>query len=282
MKKETHAFKLPRAGWKGQLTTYDAYSIDLEFLRIFLMDQGIAFEDMTVSNWEEYVDYRKQGPKKSFGFSAQGRSLSAARRLLGHLCIPKGEHPIWEVEWPEGVRKPPRIMTMGKREKLLVWAEGTYTPERNKALILLISNVGGRRFEIADALWERMDLEERTVWLLTKADDLKPRQWELKTFSPAAARALRAWKKIAPQDPRIFGLTKEGVSSLWKRAGANVGFKVSSHDFRRGLGKFMADNGVSDRVGMLVMGIRTHSVYLDYAEGAEPKLVMDSIWGEDG
>lgn len=281
MKLETHAFKLPKAGWKGQETTYTAYNVDLEFLEGFLNDRGIRLEEMTVAHWHEYVEYRKQGPKKSFGYSAQGRALSAVRRHLKQIGLPKGEHPLWKVEWPSGPRAPQRNVTEPQKDKLLEWAEGTHKPERNKALIHLISNVGGRRFEIADALWERMDLEERDVWLLTKADDLKPRDWEMKGFSPAAARALRKWKEIAPQDPRIFGLTKEGISSLWKRASAKVGFKVSSHDFRRGLGKWMADNGVSDTVGMQHMGLKTHSNYRNYTAGAEPKRVLDGIWGED-
>ena len=281
MSEGTRVFKLPKAGWKGQLTSYDAYNVDLSFLEDFLKDRGLTLPGMTDNHWHEYVEYRKQGPKKSFGYSAQGRALSAARSLLTHLGMPKGEHPLWDVEWPSGPRAPQRSVTKAQRDKLLAWAANTHKPERNQALIHLIWCIGGRRFEIADALWEHVDLEEREIWLLTKADDLKPRDWELKTYSHTAARALRLWKEIAPNNRRIFGLELEGISSLWKRAGAKVGFKVSSHDFRRGLGKFMADNGVSDTVGMQQMGLKDHSNYQNYTAGAEPKRVLDAIWGED-
>lgn len=279
MSEGTHVFKLPMAGWKGQLTTYDAYNVDLEFLEGFLKDRGLTLPDMKATHWDEYVEHRKQGPKRSFGFSAQGRALSAGRRYLRHIGIE--EHPLFEIEWPTGPRAPQRNVTKAQRDKLLAWAANTHKPERNQALIHLIWCIGGRRFEIADALWEHVDLEERSIWLLTKADDLKPRDWELKAYSHTATRALRQWKEIAPKDSKIFGLGPEGISSLWKRASAKVDFKVSSHDFRRGLGKFMADNGVSDTVGMQQMGLKNHSNYQNYTAGAEPKRVLDGIWGED-
>jgi len=279
MKVETHAFKLPKAGWKGSPYTLEGYNFDLAYLDKFLRKIGKWFWEMTEVHWDEHVEWRKNGPRKSFEFSAQKRALSAGRKMAENWGFE--DHPLFDVDWPTGSRKPPRSMNAKKFVKLLAWALGTHKPERNTGLLHLIRCVGGRRFEIADALWEMVDFDERSVWLLTKAEDLKPREWEKKFFSFTAANALLEWRVLSdPSDPRIFGLKKNGVSSLFKRASDKVGFRVSAHDFRRGLGKFMAENGVADRVGMAQMGLKSHRIYMDYTEGADTKFVLDDIWGD--
>jgi len=279
MKVETHAFKLPKAGWEGSPYTLEGYNRDLASLDKFLRMRGLWLWEMTEVHWGEFVEWSKHGPRESFEFSAQKRALSAVRKLLKHRGFER--HPLFKVKRPIGVRKPPRSITDQKMVKLLAWAEGTHKPERNTALLHLLRCVGGRRFEMAHALWEMVDFDERSIWLLTKADDLKPRHWEKKFFSHTAGNALLELKTVAdPNDARIFGLKKNGISSLFKRASAKVGFTVSAHDFRRGLGKFMAENGVADRVGMAQMGLKSHKTYMDYTEGAETKFVLDDIWGD--
>jgi hypothetical protein len=47
MRLETHAFKLPKAGWKGQLTTLSAYNDDLKFLKQFLEERELTLPGMT-------------------------------------------------------------------------------------------------------------------------------------------------------------------------------------------------------------------------------------------
>lgn len=284
MSEGTRGFKLPKAGWKGQLTTYDAYNVDLAFLEDFLKDRGLTLPGMTENHWHEYVEYRKQGPKLSFGYSAHGRALSAARRYLAHIGIPRGEHPIWDVEWPQGSRKIPRTLRESQKDKLLEVVKAMRHPLRDRALIELMWDIGGRRFELAEALWENIDLGQRTIWLLTKSDgrvgnQWRPREWELKRFGPKTAEALKEWKAMqGPGEPRILGLKKNGISSLFKRLSKKAGFKVSPHDFRRGLISRMKEKHVSDSLGMQLVGIKTHSIYDEYGAGARLQALDGILW----
>ena len=275
MKKETHAFKLPRAGWKGQPTTRDCYNLDLGYLENYLNKRRISLPDMTEQNWIDYVEYRKHGPRGSFDYSAQNRSLSASIRYLRYLGIE--DHPLFEVEKPTGARKPQRTLKLSQFHVLLGIVAGGRNPERDVALIRLMWDTGARSFELANALWEHVDLEERTVDLETKAARKKPRSWESKRFSPATSEALREWRGI--YDTRVvFGLTRDGIYSFFKRLSKKAGFRVSPHDLRRGLVAHMKEKHIADSLGMQQTGIRTHSIYDQYGQAARLQALDGKLW----
>ena len=270
------ALFISKRGFKGQSTTLEAYNRDLGYLGDWLEKKGLKIFEMTDDHWPEYVEYRNRGDH-SFQYKAQRRALSGARRWLREIAKIT-THPIFDVEWPQGVRKPQRTLKLSQRDKLLEEAKNTQKPERNTALIRALWDLGGREFEIADALWENVDLETRMIWLLTKAEDLKPRQWEQKRFGPRTAAALVLWQAQCDGDARIFGLTNNGISSVFKRFSVKVGFKVSPHDFRRGIGTYMAENGVSDRLAMKQLGLKHHGTYQRYSEAADLKALDGVIW----
>ena len=254
--------------WRGQETTREIYNRFLGYLEGWLNSQGLTIEKMTRSNWEQFIDFR------GWAYKAQRLGLSAARYWL-RQNVKHGSHPLFTVDWPQGVRKPQRTLKLSQRNKLLEVASTTRNPKRDTAIIRLLWDVGGRKFEIADALWDKTDLEDHTIWLLTKAEDLKPRQWELKRFSPETAEALGEWREKC--DTRcVFGL--KGITMVLRRLSAQAGFKVSPHDFRRGLISYMSESGVSDILGMQQTGIKTHSIYAQYGQGARLKALDGQIW----
>ncbi len=90
--------------------------------------------------------------------------------------------------------------------------------------------------------------------------------------------ALEQWRPLS-EDGRIFGLSREGVSSLIKRLSKRIGFQFSPHDIRRGAGSYMAENNIPDRIVRKQLGIRTHSVYQRYTERASLK-ALDKLWDD--
>lgn len=272
----TQFFNLPKAGWEGSERTREGYNIDLEALAKFLNMRGILLEDMTEQNWNEFVLWRKQGPKKSFEFSAQNRALSAGIRYLRYLGIE--DHPLFGVEKPTGARKPQRTLKLSQFNVLLGIVAGDRNPERDAALIRLMWWTGARSFEIANALWEHVDLEERTISLETKASRMQPREWETKRFSPATRDALSEWREISPHREYIFGLSRNGIYSFFKRLSRKAGFRVSPHDLRRGLVAHMKEKHIADSLGMQQTGIRTHSIYDQYGQAARLQALDGKLW----
>lgn len=264
------ALFVSKEGFKGQETTRELYNRHNGYLEDWMDSQGITIDQMTVSRWDEFIDFR------GWGYKAQRLGLSSARYWLREIAHDL-DHPIWDVPRPRGVRRPQRTLKLSQRDKLLEVAQNTRNPLRDTALIRLLWDVGGRKFEIASATWENVDLDERTIYLLTKAEDLKPRQFELKRFSPETAEALTELKPVGAD--RIFGLKKSGITMLFRRLSVKVGFPVSSHDFRRGLISHMNERGVSDALGMQQTGIKTHRVYARYGAGARLKALDGQIWG---
>ncbi len=261
------ALFIPREGFEGQETTRELYNRHNGYLEDWM--NGMTIDQMTVSHWEQFIDFR------GWGYKSQRLALSSIRYWLREIAHDMS-HPIWKVEWPQGVRKPQRTLTISQRDKLLEVARNTRNPLRDTALIRLLWDVGGRKFEIASATWENVDLEERTIYLLTKAEDLKPRQFELKRFSPETAEALQELKSHGAV--KIFGLKRSGITMLFRRLSVKVGFPVSPHDFRRGLISHMTERGVSDTLGMQQTGIKTHRVYAQYGAGARLKALDGQIW----
>jgi len=254
--------------WRGQETSCETYNRVLGYLEIWLNSQRLTIEEMTESHWHQFIDFRE------WGYKAQRLGLSAARFWL--RSRDHGDHPLFNVKWPEGVRKPQRTLKLSQRDILLEAAKHTQNPKRDTALIRLLWDVGGRKFELTEALWEMVD--GRFITLLTKAEDLKPRQWETKRFSPETADALSEWRAEVGHRPSIFGLSYAGISSVFKRLSKTVGFPVSPHDFRRGIGTYMAENGVSDRLAMMQLGIKSPSVWQNYSAGARLQALDGKIW----
>lgn len=276
MSEGTRAFRLPKAGWKGQETTRLAYNVDLGFLRTFLKMLRLTLPEMTEKHWDEYIEWRRQGPKESFEFSAQNRALSAGLRYLSYLGIE--EHPLFQVEKPTGARKPQRTLKLSQRNVLLGIVREGRNPERDTVLIRLMWETGARCFELADALWEHVDLDERTLKLLTKAARRKPRKWEPKRFSPETAEALALLRVQYPAGDKIINLSRDGIYSFFKRLSKKAGFRVSPHDFRRGLVAHMKEKHIADSLGMQQTGIRTHSIYDQYGQGARLRALDGKLW----
>lgn len=276
MRRATHAFKLPKAGWKGSERTRAAYNVDLQTLEAFLDKRGILLLDMTEQNWNEYVEWRKQGPKESFEFSAQNRALSAGIRYLQYLDIE--EHPLFEIEKPTGARRPQRTLKLSQFNILLGIVLGGRNPERDTALIRFMWDTGARSFETANALWEHLDIDGRSIDLETKAARRKPRQWETKRFSPETADALAIFRAHLPAGEKIFNFSRDGIYSFFKRLSRKAGFRVSPHDLRRGLVAHMKEKHIADSLGMQQTGIRTHSIYDQYGQAARLQALDGKLW----
>lgn len=259
----------------GEETTRECYNRDLGYLEDWLNREGLTIDDVAAADWRRFIRFR------AWGYKAERRALSAARCWLRqNLNGRSSDHPLFSVPWPEGQRKPQRRLKPAQRDALLAACDDTHDPLRNRALILLLWDTGVRKAELARAQWQHLDLDDRTLYLQTKAESGRGRQWELKRFSPATARALADWRQERTADPRIFALTREGISSLLKRLSAKVGFPVSAHDFRRGIGCYMAEQLIPDRIVMKQLGIKTHSVYQRYTELASLK-ALDALWGAE-
>ena len=251
-------------------TTLDAYNLDLRYLGEWLNEKGKTIEKMTAQDWQRFVH------EKGWGFSAQKRALSAARRYLrqedikapGIGRIMGKKHPLFRVPYAKGKRKEPRTLRLEQLDKLLAACEGTHKPIRNRALILIMWDCGLRRREVARLEWRNVDFARKRIKVRTKAVSLEERHNETKRFFGEAEKALQKWGEISTT-LRVFGLSFEGVSSLIKRLAGKVDFPVSPHDFRRGRGAHFAENGVSDRLAMKQLGISTHKVYMDYSGGAD-------------
>ena len=280
---------IPAEGFKGQETSRTAYNIDLARLEAWLEKLGMTIFEMTDRDWPRFI----HNDDWDWAYKTERRALSAVWYWLKKV---RGifDHSLFKVPWPDGSRKPPRRITPRKRDILLAACEKMrpVMRARNKAIIRVFGDTGIRKFELAGAKLSDLDLIERELIVLTKARPNKPRDWELKVFSRATSETLTDWLKVRddlakPGCDTLFvsqtgiALTREGVSDIFKRLSKRVGFQVSPHDFRRGLGSHATEKQIPDNLTMRQMGIGTHKVFRGYAEGAEIRMFANQLWGDD-
>lgn len=277
--------------WEGEETSLTAYNRELRYFEDWLMLMELNVREFGDGHWKNYRSYRNADGRR-MGPKAERKALSSIRWWLRNND--HEDHPIFAVPWPKWNRKPGRTLTVSQRDTLLGACEELRPPmaARNRAIIRFLWDCDPRKFELAKALLENLNLGDRWILLLTKARPLKGRDWEYKVFSPATARAIDEWLAARDQlaNPgcrALFvsqtgeALTNEGVSDIFKRLSKRTGIKVSPHDFRRGGGSHAVESGVPDRLIMLQMGLKSHANFQDYTVLAKLKAFSKLMWEND-
>ena len=275
--------------WEGEPTSLTGYNYDNGYLETWLDMQEMTIEQMTDKHWPQYVAYRNRD-SHSFQFKAQRHGLSSIRAYLERQGM--AEHPLWKVPWPKGSRNPQRTLKVWQRDAILA-ACGEKRPvmrARDRALTWLLWDTSIRKFEVAGALLDHLDIDPRvrTLELLTKANDLQGRHFEKKKFWGDCLEAMTEWLAIRgelanPTCRNIFvsqtgnALTPDGVGCIFKRLSKVLGWPVSCHDFRRGGGTYRAER-VSGRLNMVQMGIINPGTYRDYTVDVDLNALDNTFW----
>lgn len=266
-------------------TTIKGYGYQLTYLADWMTENNLQVENLTV------IDYRKLLDFKGWGNSASRQNLSALKWYLREKNIGDDDHPILKFSIRKRATKPQRCLTDEQRAVCIEACTGRFAI-RDRAIIWFFWQTFVRKFELAGALLEYLDLDNRRAWLETKAIAFRGRGWEEKRFGPETQEALRDWLKVRhtfadPDCKTIFvsntgkELTPDGVSCIFKRLSKRVGFKVSSHDHRRG-GSTHALRKADSRYVMQQGGWKSAEVFLHYTAKAELDAYSEQMWGDDG
>lgn len=249
---------------KGQNTTKMAYQWHLDF---------IAKELPWPFTMDEYVKVIQR-----WGNAMQRVNLAALKAYLRWKGL---DHPVLALIIPRDESPPSRTLKESQKDELLSLCPNTRMGKRNKAIICMLWDTCVRRSELAGAELRRLDMNNRTITLRTKATRGKPRGWETKKFSRETRRALDDWLVVHNTACRtIFNLTGDGIASMFKRLSKKAGFRVSPHDFRRGGITNAVEAGVPDRLVMHQAGLKTHSVFQRYSASASLKAYGKLMWGD--
>ncbi len=146
--------------WEGEPTSLTGYNYDNGILETWLDMQEMTIEEMTETHWPQYVAYRNRD-SHSFQFKAQRHGLSSIRAYLERRGM--AEHPLWKVPWPKGGRNPQRTLKVWQRDAILVACDEKrpVMRARDRALTWLLWDTSIRKFEVAGALLDHLDIDPR-------------------------------------------------------------------------------------------------------------------------
>lgn len=132
---------------------------------------------------------------------------------------------------------------------------------RNYAMVLVLRHTGARAKEVLSMRWSRIDWENHCALVEAKGGKLR-----VLYLSRQVVEALRAWKKIAPEnEERVFPLKELNTTlkRLAKKAGVRRNF--NPHAWRHAYGRDMSLNGCPTAVLQELMGHSTPVVTKKYA-----------------
>jgi len=218
----------------------------------YVLEQMLShpFKDWGASDLLNFVH------RESWGNSMQYVALNACKAFikwsLGH------SHPALSARLKRVQPKPQRSLNSVQVLDLLASFD-TYTPigARDQCLVAVAIDTGLRVSELARIQLANVDIEHRTILVITKGG-----QWQYAVYSPETAAILDRWlsyRKPADGCNSLFislqknkrrgkPLTKCGIQTLFKRWGQSLGFKLSPHDARRGFATISTTNGAPSRI----------------------------------
>ncbi len=141
------------------------------------------------------------------------------------------------IEPPKVPQKPLTTITPEQVGILIDAAKGS----RNKALVSLLANSGGRRGEIAAIRVQDLDLERHRIRVWGKGG-----KEGLLIFGPTTYELLSKYLEECSPTGSLFGLTSYSVQTMLRRLGDKVGFKCPAHAFRRGFATELRKKGLSE------------------------------------
>jgi integrase len=196
--------------------------------------------------------------RPSWGNSRQYVNLCACRKFIAWSC--GRSHPALSARIKRIKPKKQRSLDFPKLIELLASFD-PYTPigARDLALAALAIDTGLRESELARVQLPDVDLEKRTLQVITKGG-----QWGIAVFSPDTARILDRWLSyrqpahgveslfVSLRRSKDHGqqLTKHGIKAIFKKWGKALGWKISPHDARRTFGNLTTLLGAPQRVAM--------------------------------
>lgn len=182
-----------------------------------------------------------------------------------------------------------KILSSDHLNDLLLFAESTRSPLRNRVIVLLSVKAGLRACEIANLTWEMVaDGNGRIGGIIELRDHAaKKRSGRSIPMHANLAAALSAWRAAAPVSEYVIGSQRGGPMTplsvvVWfNRAFKNIGLKgCSSHSGRRTFvtraARLVHKAGGSLRDVQLLAGhrsIQTTQRYIDGDTDAQRKLV---------
>lgn len=134
-----------------------------------------------------------------------------------------------------------------------------YAPYRNRALILVLLDTGGRASEIVNATKDDIDFTHRRIRVRGKGD--KERYLP---FSPRTGAALFSHVSTTDEE-RPFGFSRWGMAQYLRRLGKRAGVKnVHPHRFRHTFAVTALRNGMSAYVLQEILGHSTLDMVKKY------------------
>ena len=112
---------------------------------------------------------------------------------------------------------------------------------RDKAIIAIFADTGGRRSEVCNICFSDVDLKHNRIKVLGKGNN----EGYL-VFGDATKALLVAHIALNKPADRLFDLNYEGVKMMLNRLGARCGIQARPHDFRRGFATTLRYLGVGD------------------------------------
>lgn len=186
--------------------------------------------------------------------TARGRRASAAtmrstctrvRQFLKWLHQ-RGYLPSDVHKWAPMVAKPTtrrRFLTLDQCRQLFDAVPSGALQYRDRAVLAFLLATGARRFEVANALWADLVLNEDMTGHVhlrkVKGDNTGEMGGRVVAFGPATGQLIhfhRQFLRITGQvdrDPRIFGMTNGAIRKRLEVIGERAGWPLGSHDLRR-------------------------------------------------
>jgi integrase len=192
--------------------------------------------------------------QSGWGNSRQCVALAAIKKYLAWNY--GNHHPALDAKIKRIVGKPQRSLDPETAIKLLA-SFNTYTAKgaRDLAICSLDLDTGLRASELCRLQQSDTDLDKRVLQILVKGG-----QWKAAIFSAETAEHIRHWmnyRTIADGQGNLFtnihtgkGLTPEGLNTIVKAWGENIGIKLSPHDMRRSFATLATIMGAPERILM--------------------------------
>lgn len=199
----------------------------------------------------------------------------------------------WLVDEEELLRSPMRTMKPPKVDepevpiideadlkKLLATCKGTdFMSRRDRALLLVFLDTGGRLSEIIERTQEKLDLDVNVLHVLGKGGRERPLPFG-RTTAQAMDRYLRAatkymGRKIEPTDPLWFSYKRKDAFQIWgmehmlRRRCAEAGIhRLHPHQFRHTFAHQWKVAGGNEDALMRIMGWRSREMLSRYGASA--------------
>jgi integrase/recombinase XerD len=254
--------------------TYAAYADDLARFAGFASAQ-FGVTDLASVGRELIFCFQAAEAERGIGARTQARRLSALRGLFRY-AVDEGlvrDNPLDDVHQPRQPRRLPSTPGFGDVEKLLVAADATPTPMRDRALVEVLYGGGLRVSELIGLTLDLVFLKERALRVLGKGDKER-----IVPLGRPACRALTSYLRF--ERPRLAGagcrflfvsprggrLTRQAVFALVRRLAARAGLEIelSPHGLRHAFATHLVERGADLRVVQTLLGhasITTTEIY---------------------